>query len=70
MTTGKLDSKGSLHIKRAGKLKLQKCKERQAICNDECPHFREPVVLRGDHRTTIEICNGTIWRFEHFKDER
>ena len=45
------------------------------MCNDLCPHFREPVMRGGegsDGYVTVTICNGTeiTARRDQFSDER
>ena len=77
--SGKIDSKGMLHVSRIANLKQTCCPYGEAIningtiryafCGDWCPHFSELDKL-ASKKTQLELCSGTIMLFEEFSDER
>lgn len=73
---GKINKEGVLEMKRAGKFKEMQCRLAgeliSCVCGDDCPHFREPVILRYKlpNITELQICQGNILAFHQFTDER
>jgi len=75
---GKINEYGFLEIERAGEMKRQECRKWgmalvendpvSCACGDECPHFREPSKENGV--TAVALCEGVIWFFDDFEDER
>ncbi len=81
---GKINNKGMLQIKRAGKMKAQGCPfTEEEYCGDQCPLFGEPTVSKwmGSINTDaperekderywdLSLCKKTLL-FDVFKDER
>mgnify|MGYP003587410491 CR=1 FL=1 len=68
MLKGKIDCDGRLHIERAGKMKMQRCKDPLSACRDTCPLFGEPRTIHDDVHLTI--CMDRDLTFSDFIDER
>jgi hypothetical protein len=83
---GKINKKGELEIKRAGKFKLQECRSAGAFfvpddgyhspslctCSDDCLHFGEleKALCSENHNKSLQVCQGKILYFDEFEDER
>ena len=68
-TKGKINKNGVLEIKRAGNMTQQECqKGGRCFCGDSCSLFREPSEEHGV--TAVALCEGVIWFFNEFVDER
>lgn len=77
---GKINEDGALERERAGKFKIQKCRQspvnpgntdHHPMCADDCPHFDEPVFHTGEKPCwTLNICGFTCLTFSEFEDER
>ena len=73
----RLDSNGTLNIKRKSKFKAMKCPYKQASmpCGDHCPLFEEPVYdqnINSNHeQIRLRICDKQFYLHEHeFEDLR
>lgn len=68
--TGKIDSDGTLHIKRGNKINtLQFCPFTRSSCSHTCPHFGEPKVF-SPNKINLDICMGKTLKFSALEDER